>query len=290
MSDDPADLDLGRAAHDVPFAYPPAAPSGAFLSVVALVVIALVAGVFYWRRSLSEADAPAAAVPTAQLHTPAARPATISLPPLDETDPLVRRLVGALSSHPVVAAWLTTDGLLVNFVLVTTRIADGKPPARELKAIGPIEPFRPHLYRGVPFLDNASYRRYDRYAAAVEGLDAAGVGRLYATLKPRIDDAFARTGWGGDFDAVLERAITELLNVPIPDGPIALKPRGIGYAFVDSRLESLSASQKQLLRMGPANGRTIQRKLRDIASQVVRTSRQVEPTPRDETRVGQRSR
>ena len=46
---------------------------------------------------------------------------------------------------------------------------------------------------------------------------------------------------------------------------VALRPGGIGYAYVDPRLESLSAAQKQLLRMGPENVRTIQAKLREIA-------------------------
>ena len=33
----------------------------------------------------------------------------VPLPALEATDAMVRQLVGGLSSHPVVAAWLTTD-------------------------------------------------------------------------------------------------------------------------------------------------------------------------------------
>ncbi len=56
-----------------------------------------------------------------------------------------------------------------------------------------------------------------------------------------------------------------LIGTPIPNDPIAVVPKGIGYAFADSRLENLTAAQKQLLRMGPENARTIQRSLREIA-------------------------
>ena len=272
MFDDPADIQLIRAtSDDIGVASSrPGSWQPAILAVAVLAVAALLIGVFIWRRQSSETrPASAAAAPAAQASVPAVQSQTIPLPPLDETDPVVRQLVGALSSNPVVASWLATDGLLMNVVVVTTRIAEGKPPARELKAIGPIEPFQqPRRTRGTLVLDDASYHRYDRYANAAEGLDAAAVGRLYATLKPRLDDAFKRTGYGGTFEDVLTQAITQLLSVPVTEGSIALKPVGIGYGYSDARLEDLSASQKQLLRMGPENVKKIQSKLREIAPHV----------------------
>jgi hypothetical protein len=190
----------------------------------------------------------------------------ITLPPLDETDALVRQLVERLSSHPTVAAWLTTDGLLLNFAVVTQRISNGETPVQELKVLGPVPAFRPRTSREDLFVDPSSYRRYDRYADAVSALDPRGTARLYATLKPRVLDAYRRIGQPtGDFDPVLERAIVELLKVPVVQGDVELAPSGIVYGFVDPRLEGLSASQKQLLRMGPQNVQKIQGKLREIA-------------------------
>jgi hypothetical protein len=189
------------------------------------------------------------------------------LPPLDETDALVRQLVDRLSSHPAVAAWLTTDGLILNFVVVTSRIATGQTPVAELKAVGPIPRFRTRSARGDVFIDPSSYRRYDRHAAAVSSLDARGTARLYATLKPRIADAYTRVGpRDGEFDAVLERAIIALLEVPVVEGDVALAPHGTVYAFADERLQAMSAAQKQFLRMGPQNVRAVQGKLREMAS------------------------
>jgi hypothetical protein len=55
-----------------------------------------------------------------------------------------------------------------------------------------------------------------------------------------------------------------LLDTPAVDGAVLLKPKGIGYAYADERIESLTGAQKQLLRMGPRNVRIIKMRLRDI--------------------------
>ena len=57
----------------------------------------------------------------------------------------------------------------------------------------------------------------------------------------------------GNFDAVLERAISELLSVPVVEGEVALEPHGTVYGFAEPRLQEMSAAQKQFLRMGPQN-------------------------------------
>ena len=58
----------------------------------------------------------------------------------------------------------------------------------------------------------------------------------------------------------------ELLKVPVVQGEVELAPSGIVYAFVEPRLEEMSAAQKHLLRMGPQNVQAVQRKLREIAN------------------------
>ena len=52
----------------------------------------------------------------------------------------------------------------------------------------------------------------------------AGTARLYATLKPRIQDAYRELGeTSPDFDRTFERAIRELLKTPVVDATIALE-------------------------------------------------------------------
>lgn len=269
MTDHLADLDLDKpappdAGDQLPRNRPPLGP----LIAVGVLLVALGAAyLFLWRKP-SEPSVPAATTkPSVDVPVRRGEPGEqIVLPPLDDTDPLVRQLVDRLSTHPAVAAWLTTDGLILNFVVVTSRIATGETPVAELKAVGPIPPFRVRSAGEDLFIDPSSYRRYDRHAAAVASLDARGTARLYATLKPRIADAYGRLGpRDGEFDRVLEGAIVELLEVPVVEGSVELAPHGTVYAFADARLQNLSAAQKQFLRMGPQNVRTVQGKLREIA-------------------------
>lgn len=266
--DDLDDLELDKTQEPVPPQQPRSfGPLGAL--IVTLIVVA--AAVLLWRY-LSK-DTPASNVRTKS--EVAASPKTqrpkalegddLPLPPLEGTDPLVRLLVGRLSSHPKVAAWLTTDQLIRNFTVVVMNIAEGQTPATHLRAAPLTGTFIVDARTGVPLIDPRSYRRYDDYADAVAALDARGAARLYETLKPRIREASGELGHPDDFDAVFERAIAELLKTPVVDGPVALTSKGLGYEFADPRLASLTAAQRQLLRMGPRNVRAIQAKLREIA-------------------------
>jgi len=271
MDDQLANFDLEKAPApgDVPPPpSPPPAPPRNQLPVAALIVAAvllfgLTAAYVFLRRPASETPAPANV--TKPPPAPAVQEQT-TLPPLDETDPVVRELVRKLSSNPVVAAWLTTDSLILNLVAVTSRIANGVTPVAELKSVGPVPRFVTRTVRGSTYIDRSSYRRYDRYAQAISALDARGVAELYKTLNPRIKEGYSRLTSGDDsFDPVLERAIVELLRVPVVDGEVELYPHGTVWAFADPQLQDMSAAQKQLLRMGPQNVRTVQSKLREIA-------------------------
>jgi hypothetical protein len=113
-------------------------------------------------------------------------------------------------------------------------------------------------------IDPKSYARYDSLAAAAESLDPAGTARLYATLKPRIEEAARELG-DSSFDRTFERAIVSLVNTPTVNDPILVEPRGIGYGFVDPKLEGLTAAQKHLIRTGPRNAAVIKQSLRNIA-------------------------
>jgi hypothetical protein len=238
--------------------------------VLALLVVGAGAGI-YLLFGRKQAEAPVRTTTEERVKDTATGPTpepgeNIPLPPLDATDPVVRKLVGQLSSHPRVAAWLATDDLVRNFTVVTLNIAEGKTPVRHLRAQAPSEKFRARATSTGPYLDPQNFQRYDAYADAVGELDARGTARLYRTLRPRIVEAYAEQGIPEDkVDAVLERAIAHLLATPVIDSDVALKQKTVSYALADERLESLSSAQKQLLRMGPRNVKIIQAKLRDIA-------------------------
>ena len=240
--------------------------------ILASVLIAVAAGTtwfYFFSGRGSQQQSPATQAETAA--APATRPLggpadAIPLPPLDETDALVRQLVSALSSHPTVAAWLATDDLLRGFTVAVDNIADGVTPARRLSALRPAGGFRVIDTDDDVSIDPRSYQRYAPLAGAIDSLDTEGTARLYSTLKPRIEDAYAELGRDRSFDVALERAFVAMLQTPALDGEVRVVPRGaVLYAFENSRIEQLTAAQKQLARMGPGNVRAIQGKLRQLA-------------------------
>lgn len=237
--------------------------------VVIAVLIAAGAGLFYYLR---REPPPAASSAVNETEVPVAGPERplgadvepIDLPPLDDTDPLVRDLVRTLSSHPRVLAWLTTNGLIRNFTVSVANVAAGRTPAPNLRVLRPPGAFGVIESGDTPMMDTRSYSRYDDLAAAVASVDAAGAAQLYSRLKPRIEDAYRELGYDTPFDRALEAAIVRVLEAPLVEGDVALIPSGGLYQFNDPRLERLTAAQKQLVRTGPRNTRTIQRKLREI--------------------------
>jgi hypothetical protein len=272
---DLGDLKLERS-EEAPITVPPprSANYGAWATALAVAVVIATVGWYLTSRSQPSSSPPASTVSAAQQapvperpEAPLVQAADLDLPPLPLTDPIVRELVARLSSHPTIAAWLATKGLIANFTLVTLTIAEGRAPTHLLRSIAPRGPFRTTSSREGLFVDPRSYERYNAHAEAIGALDPAGTASLYLTLKPRISDAYRELGFPeGDFDRVLERAIGVLLQTPALDEKAVLFPKGVTYAYKDPTLQSIPAAQKQLLRLGPRNGQIVRGKLEDIAA------------------------
>ena len=252
-----------------PIEQPPAWPK--FVAAGVLVVAVAVTGylVFRNRQGTAPASAPAAQT-TPAAETPAALGADVApidLPPLDESDDVVRGLVKELSSNPAVAAWLTTNNLIRNFTVVVSNIATGEPAAGRVPTLRPAGPFLAEDHGEDLFINSRSYARYLPLATAATSIDPQGAAKLYSMLKPRIEDAYKELGHPDTpFDQTLERAIVVLLKTPIPESRIPLQPSGaVVYRFADPALEKLTPSQKLLIRFGPENQRAVQTSLRNIA-------------------------
>lgn len=234
-------------------------------AVLALIVVAVGGYLFSRRREPAPPTAQAVEAPATPSPLGSERLA-VEVPPLNASDALVRELVRQLSGHPLVAAWLARDGLIRNFTVVVSNIAEGATPAKHVTVLRPTARFQIVERGDALYLDPQSYERYSELAGAFASLNPADAAKLYTTLKPRIDEASAELGTSGSFDATLERAIVQLLQTPVVTTPIRVQPAGgIGYAYSDDRLEALTASQKQLLRMGPDNVRMVQKQLREMA-------------------------
>ena len=191
----------------------------------------------------------------------------IDLPPLDESDDVVRGLVKELSSNPSVAAWLMTRNLIRNFTVVVSNIAAGDPAARQVTVLRTKGAFQVEERGEDLFINSRGYSRYLPLATAASSVSPEDAAKLYTTLKPRIDEAYAELGLTGTtFDQTLERAIVLLLKTPVPEGRVPVEPSGaVGYRFASPELEKLTPTQKLLIRFGPDNQRAVQTSLRNIA-------------------------
>jgi len=242
--------------------------------IAALLVVAVgVTGYFVFRnrfgaRESAPASAPATAAPTQEPATSLGTEAeVITIPPLDESDDAVRELVAKLSSQPSVMAWLASKNLIRTFTTVVSNIANGERAAGLVPSLKPKAAFQVEDRGEEIYLDPRSYSRYLPLTTAATSVDPAAVARLYATLKPRIEEAYRELGYPDTpFDQTLERALVLLIKTPVPQGRVPLQVKGATfYRFADPALERLTPSQKLLIRFGPDNQRAVQTSLRQIA-------------------------
>jgi hypothetical protein len=266
MIDDP-DYELDKTVSETPSEE---RRSSRRLWIVALVLLGAVAVggyLFVSRRPAPDLQPAPVAETLASPEPLGGDPLAVDVPPLDASDALVRELVRQLSAHPLLATWLARDGLIRNFTVVVSNISEGATPVKHLAALRPTARFHVIERGDGTYLDPHSYERYNALAGAFASVNAADAAKLYATLKPRIEEANSELGAPpGSFDATLERAIVQLLQTPVVTTPIRVEPAGgIGYRYADDRLEALTSSQRQLLRMGPDNVRLVQKALREMA-------------------------
>jgi hypothetical protein len=99
----------------------------------------------------------------------------------------------------------------------------------------------------------------------LEAADTADIVASYQDYRPLFEEAFSQLGYpDGDFDQRLRSLIDELLATPDVSGPVRLIKPEAYYLYADEELESLTAGQKVLLRMGPDNAARVKAKLTEI--------------------------
>jgi len=254
---------------DTPLLPPTHSSVGLQVIVAMLVVGGAIAVYLAFLRPASAPVAPTAPKAAARpsTSTPLGGPADqIDVPPLDQTDGLVRRLVGALSPAAIVSTWLSGDGLIRNFVVVAVNLTEGATPAKLIARVQPKGTFRVLDRNGRQVIDPRSYERYDAAADAIVEMDPARVARLYATLKPRIEEAYRDLGFTDrSFDRALQDIIVTLVRTPIHGDQPIVRRDGLRYKYVDQAFEDLTAAQKQYLRMGARNVQRVDAWLRRLA-------------------------
>jgi hypothetical protein len=114
-------------------------------------------------------------------------------------------------------------------------------------------------------LDQRNFERYKPMVAVISQLDAKQLGALYIRYYPLFQQSYQNLGYpNGYFNDRLVDVIDNLLQAPDPKGPIDLVRPNVMYIYADPAMESRSAGQKLLMRMGPENAKAVKAKLTEL--------------------------
>jgi hypothetical protein len=242
--------------------------SMAMASALAVFVVLLAAGAatyYFLRRDTPPAVAPLPAAAESAPAAPAApspAAARVALPPLEASDDFVRQQLEGLGGAAW-REWLTSDGLARRFAAAVYAVAEGHSPRRAIERPLVTGRFAVVSVGDETRIDPASYARYDAIASTIAAIDVDRAVAAYRLLHPLLDQAWGEVGAPGDtLDSAARRAIDQLLAAPEAPAEATVELREGLYRWSDPTLESSTAAQKHLLRMGPANAAKLKTALR----------------------------
>ncbi len=258
----------------------------------------LVAGLYAWQRQSTPAPAAPASAPQALAPAadaaPAAPAASAIRFPIDTgasaprpapnsgaaaPNNLADALVDTLGRKAVLE-FLNVDAFAHRVAATVDNLARAHAPAR----LWPVHPtagrFATQQMGEGAVIGAENSRRYGVFVKWIDSLDMKGVAGLYRQLYPNFQSAYEALGYPGRYfnDRVVD-VIDHLLETPSVDEPVAVKLADIKgpiqparpwviVEFADASLESRSAGQKLLLRMGPDHARTLKAKLRQLRGEL----------------------
>jgi hypothetical protein len=203
-------------------------------------------------------------------HPIAAAPGEQAAPPLEASDqPLFDALAGLAGKAPVEQFVIPQD--LVRHIVVTIDNLTTEQVAERVRPIKAVPGrFAVSGSEDAPTLAAANYARYEPLVKTLVATDTAQLVAIYTRYYPLFQQVYEGLGHPPQYfnDRVVE-VIDHLLAAPQVQGPIALVQPSVQYKYADPKLESLSAGQKALVRMGGANAAVVKEKLRALRAALV---------------------
>jgi hypothetical protein len=255
--------------------------------VLALLVLAALSYFLWQKNQQKEAippspSAPAAAVPPAAEATPAINhpieQAQATVPPSVEQKPLPALMVSDTTMQNALADLFGSatlgkifyeDAIVHRFVTTVDNLPRKTLPPRYLPVKPPGGAFvtagsEEALAIGA---DNAA--RYAPYVRLVDAVDAKTLAGIYVHFYPLMQEDYRALGYpNGYFNDRVVQAIDDLLAAPDVSQPAALAQPKVLYVYADPALESRSAGQKIMMRMGSENATRVKAKLREIRAEI----------------------
>jgi hypothetical protein len=248
-------------------------------AMLALAAVAALGALVWYVIGMRDERVPAAPVPAETAVKPGAQPAGApaiqhplpsashadSLPKLDVSDAMLRQdLVGLIGREAFDA--LVYPSALVRRIVATVDNLPRRAAPRRMMPINPVPgPFRVSGQGENSEIAPENSARYAPYVRALESVDAATLVAAYVRAYPLFQQAYRELGYpDGYFNDRLVAALDDLLAAPEIGAPVKLVRPKVFYEFADPALETASAGQKIMIRMGADNARRVKAKLREI--------------------------
>ncbi|MAT65542.1 MAG: hypothetical protein CMN57_07835 [Gammaproteobacteria bacterium] len=270
-----------------------------------VVVLAVLGALYFWQqppqqtrtpapepaRSIQEAEPPAPQYPVPE--PPSALDADVGggmesppgdapepgpepappLPALGESDPLASQALQTMFAAGDALGLFNIDGFIRRLVVTVDNLPRTRFSLKQLAVQTAPERFLVRAGAGEDeyFIRPENYRRYVPHVRLLESLDTAAFTGLYIRYYPLFQAAYEELGYpDAYFNDRLVEVIDHLLATPEVSDPVRLTRPHVLYQYADPELESLSAGQKTLIRMGADNARRVKAKLREIRARLTR--------------------
>ncbi len=197
--------------------------------------------------------------------SPGASATAPSLPALDASDGPLREALAGVVGADVLKRYLAPEDLIRRIVVTVDNLPRRKLPYDRLPVTTPAGGFIADGEGAHATLDPRNYARYTPMVDVLGTIDMRSLAQVYFRFYPLFQSAYQDLGYpNGYFNDRLIAVIDQLLATPQPAGPIELVQPHVQYHFADPALETLSAGQKILIRMGPDNAAVVKSKLSEL--------------------------
>lgn len=204
--------------------------------------------------------APAVDKPAPVQTAPQAQPSS-SLPSLDNSDSLMRDKLALLMGRQSFAELVVPTALVRRIVATVDNLPRETAPRRMIPLAAVPGRYEP-----------SNFSRYAPYVRVFEAIDERALVQDYARAYPLFQRAYEELGHAGkQFNDRLLQAIDDLLAAPDRAAIELIQPR-VHYEFADPDLETRSAGQKIMLRMGTQNAARVKAKLELVRREIVAAS------------------
>ena len=196
------------------------------------------------------------------------------LPALEDSDDAMQQALDPLFRAQPLDALLNFDGFINRVVVTVDNLPHAKLPIQRL----PTKPLRGKFLvkqgaGGAIDIDPDNYKRYTKYVELLEAMDSRKIAAVYFHFYPLFQDAYRDLGYkSAYFNDRVVAVIDDLLAAPEVHDPVRLVQPSVFYKYADVRLESLSAGQRLMIRIGSDNAARVKEKLRELRDALTKRS------------------